>query len=110
MKPENAPHWMGGTMIAKALLACKKTLAGREEGDRMIILVTDGFSFDLANGNDEAVARELKAENIAVYAIHVADTEVPAADRHHHEPDRRRGVPLDRPGIARGRSSSGSTP
>ena len=62
MKPENVPHWMGGTMIGKALLACKEILTAREEGDRMIILVSDGESFDLSGGNDESVAQTLKRE------------------------------------------------
>jgi Ca-activated chloride channel homolog len=78
MKPENAPHWMGGTMIGKALLACREILTGREEGDRMIILVSDGESFDLRGGNDETVAQTLKRSNITVYAIHISDRNPPA--------------------------------
>ena len=77
MKPGQVPPWFGGTAIAKALLACKAVLTRREEGDRMIVLVSDGFSGDLMNGKDEEVARQLKAEGIAVYAIHAAETEVP---------------------------------
>jgi Ca-activated chloride channel family protein len=77
MKPENVPRWFGGTEIGKALLACKEILTAREEGDRMIILVTDGFSFDLSGGNDETIAQTLKRSNISVYAIHIAETAVP---------------------------------
>ena len=77
MKPEQVPHWFGGTEIGKALLACKEILTAREEGDRMIILVTDGFSFDLRGGNDETIAQTLKKSNISVYAIHIAETAVP---------------------------------
>jgi Ca-activated chloride channel homolog len=77
MKPENVPYWMGGTMIGKALLACKEILTSREEGDRMIILVSDGESFDLAGGNDESIAHTLKSSNIAVYAIHISDRPAP---------------------------------
>ena len=51
---------MAGTMIGKALLACKEILTSREEGDRMIILVSDGDSFDLSGGNDESIAQTLK--------------------------------------------------
>ena len=47
------PAGFGGTAIGKALRACKKVLADREEGDQMIVLVTDGISYDLA----EAEAR-----------------------------------------------------
>ncbi len=78
MKPENVPQWMGGTMIGKALLACKEILTSREEGDRMIILVSDGESYDLSGGNDETIAQTLKRANIAVYAIHISDRNPPA--------------------------------
>jgi Ca-activated chloride channel family protein len=78
MKPENVPYWMGGTMIGKALMACKEILTSREEGDRMVILVSDGESFDLAGGNDETIAQTLKRANIAVYAIHISDRSPPA--------------------------------
>ena len=71
MKPQNVPHWFGGTAIGKALLACKEILASRQEGDRMIILVSDGLSADLMNGNDEAVAKTLRQNQIVVYAIHI---------------------------------------
>jgi len=42
MRPEVAPSWFGGTEIGKALLACKDILTDRQEGDRMIVLVSDG--------------------------------------------------------------------
>jgi Ca-activated chloride channel family protein len=77
MRPEMAPPWMGGTEIGKALRACKQILTGRTEGDRMIVLITDGDSFDLWGGNDVIVARELKEANIVVYAIHVSDEKIP---------------------------------
>jgi Ca-activated chloride channel family protein len=69
MRPENAPDWLGGTEIGRALRSCAKVLREREEGDRMILLITDGDSFDLNNGNDKEIARELKDENITVYAV-----------------------------------------
>jgi Ca-activated chloride channel family protein len=75
LRPERLPPWFGGgTMIGMALEACLKVLAAREEGDRMIILVSDGYSFDL---NDETVARKLRDHNIPVYTIHVADGSPP---------------------------------
>jgi Ca-activated chloride channel family protein len=77
MRPENAPYWLGGTEIGKALRACRKVLAEREQGDRMIILITDGESADLWNGEDLAVAKELRADNIVVYEIHVSDERIP---------------------------------
>lgn len=77
MDPRSNPPWFGGTEIGKALLACKKVLTAREEGDRMIVLVTDGFSADLGGGRDEEIAQELRAAGIVVYCIHVASTEIP---------------------------------
>jgi Ca-activated chloride channel family protein len=77
MKPENVPPWMGGTMIGLALGACKDVLAAREGGDRMIILVTDGNSFDLQNGNDEAIAQTLKKNGIVVFEIHISEGDPP---------------------------------
>ncbi|MEM1442056.1 MAG: VWA domain-containing protein [Verrucomicrobiota bacterium] len=77
MRPEMAPSWFGGTEIGKALLACREMLASRETGDRMIILVSDGFSFDLGGNNDAKITAQLKKDNIVVYAIHIADSEVP---------------------------------
>ena len=67
----------GGTQIAKALRECRKTLIQRETGDRMIILVSDGFSSDLNGGNDMAIAKQMMADGIVVYGVHVADGGVP---------------------------------
>ena len=69
MRPENVPIWFNGTEIAKALRSCKQVLVERSEGDRMIVLVTDGESYDLYNGNAEVLARELKEANITVFVI-----------------------------------------
>lgn len=78
MRPEVVPYWFGGTEIAKALRACKTELLRHEEGDRLVILVTDGFSADLTNGNDLAIARELKSHNIRVCAILVGGMSIPS--------------------------------
>lgn len=77
MRPEVVPLWLGGTEIGKALLACREVLAKREEGDRMIILVSDGDSFDLFNGHDLEIAKKLKDDNIAVFAVHISDSAIP---------------------------------
>ena len=77
MRPEIAPPWFGGTEIAKALRACREVLIAREEGDRMIILISDGYSFDLGNGQSDELGKRLQDDNIVVYAIHIADTNVP---------------------------------
>lgn len=77
MKPGSLPYWFNGTSIGAALLACRKELIEREEGDRMIILVTDGYSADLSGGRDEEIARELKKDGIVVYTVHIAEGQIP---------------------------------
>ncbi len=79
MNPSNPKHppWMQGTAIGKALLACKEKLIEREEGDRMIILVSDGSSSDLSGGRDLEIAKTLKEHNIVVFGIHIDDSDVP---------------------------------
>lgn len=71
------PGLGAGTEIGKALQACRRTLLEREEGDRMIILVSDGASADLSGGRDAEIARSLQEAGIVVYDIHVADGEIP---------------------------------
>jgi len=78
MQPGRLPPWFNGTEIGKALLACKKVLASREEGDRLAILVSDGYSADLGGGRDEEIGRALRAAGIVVYGVHVAKGDVPA--------------------------------
>ncbi len=77
MHPRNLPSWFGGTEIGKALRACRKVLAERPDGDRMIVLVSDGFSSDLSGGQDEELAREMRADGIAVYTVHIAEGAIP---------------------------------
>jgi len=69
MRPENVPPWFNGTEIGRALRACKALLAERQEGDRMILLVTDGDSADLGGDNAETIAKEMRENNITVFAI-----------------------------------------
>jgi Ca-activated chloride channel family protein len=63
-------------MIGAALRECRKTLVEREVGDRMIVLISDGYSADLS-GRDSELAQQMIADNIIVYAVHVADGDVP---------------------------------
>ncbi|MFT7484713.1 MAG: Ca-activated chloride channel family protein [Candidatus Paceibacteria bacterium] len=77
MAPGKLPRWFNGTHIGKALLACRKVLSSREEGDRMIILVSDGYSADLYDGRDKEIARTLIADGIRVYAVHIAESSLP---------------------------------
>ena len=72
MMPGKAPPWFGGTEIGRALRACRKVLAERQEGDRMILLISDGDSSDLGDGADFVVAKDLKDHNIVMHYIHVS--------------------------------------
>ena len=71
MQPGKAPPWFGGTEIGRAFRACKRVLAEREEGDRMILLISDGDSQDLGGDQDYIVAKEMKDANIVVHYIHI---------------------------------------
>jgi Ca-activated chloride channel homolog len=79
LSPMRLPRWFsGGTSIGMALEHTLKVMAAREEGDRMIVLVTDGYSGDLSGGNDERIARKLKDAGIQVFCIHVDSSAPPA--------------------------------
>jgi Ca-activated chloride channel family protein len=48
------------------------------DGDRMIILVSDGASSDLSGGNDADIAKRCIEQGIKVFAIHIANSDAPA--------------------------------
>ena len=77
MRPENAPPGFGGTEIGKAVLGCREVLTRRSDGDRMLILVTDGWSIDLANGNGLEIAKKLKRDGIVLFAVNIQDQDAP---------------------------------
>ncbi|MFT5301216.1 MAG: Ca-activated chloride channel family protein [Mariniblastus sp.] len=71
------PGYGGGTMIGLGLKKCQEVLVTRELGDRMIVLVSDGASFDLNGNKAEEIARSLRDDNIVVYSIHIGDGMTP---------------------------------
>lgn len=73
IRPENMPPWMGGTMIANALHGCRDQLVRTEDGDRAVILISDGGSGDFSNGGDRSVAEELAAAQVRVFCISVGN-------------------------------------
>ncbi len=77
MSPQRAPPGFGGTEIGKALLACRDQLLTREEGDRMIILISDGQSADLGGSRDQQIAKELSAAGITLFAVHIGEGPIP---------------------------------
>lgn len=74
MRPETVPPAFWGTAIAKVLNGCKSELRRRDEGDKMIVLITDGESYDLRDSHEE-LARTLRAEGVAVFCIIVGGFE-----------------------------------
>jgi len=72
IRPEKMPPYMGGTRIGFALRAVQKSLLALPEGDRMVILVSDGESADLYGGQAEELGSSLSRDGIVVYYIHVA--------------------------------------
>lgn len=72
MSPDIAPDAFGGTAIAKALRGCKKELMTRDEGDKMILMITDGESYDLRD-NDAAIAKEMADAKITVFCVIAAN-------------------------------------
>jgi Ca-activated chloride channel family protein len=79
LSPQKLPKWFsGGTSIGAALEHTLKVMAARTDGDRMIILLTDGYSYDLANGRDVAIAQKLQAAGIQVFCIHIDNSAPPA--------------------------------
>jgi Ca-activated chloride channel family protein len=75
MRPENNVPGFGGTEIGKAVLGCREMLTSRAEGDRMLILVTDGWSSDLSNGAELDIAKRLKRDGITLFAVNIQESE-----------------------------------
>lgn len=75
MRPETAPPGFGGTEIGKAVLGAREVLTSRSEGDRMMILVTDGFSSDLSNGAEMEIAKRLRRDDIKLFAVNIQESE-----------------------------------
>lgn len=44
----------------------------------MIVLISDGASSDLSNGNDTDIAKKLRDSNITVFAVHIGSSEAPS--------------------------------
>jgi Ca-activated chloride channel homolog len=77
--PETQPTHMGGTMIGAALDFCRQNMvAEAAEGDRLIILVSDGMSGDLGGDAALRIGGALKDDGITVFHIHIDESDVPA--------------------------------
>ena len=78
--PRYQPSHMGGTRIGHALEFClSNMMTEASEGDRMIVLVSDGVSSDLQDGGAAmALSDDLIDSNITLYHVHVGNSAVPA--------------------------------
>jgi Ca-activated chloride channel family protein len=63
----------GFTFIAKALGGAITPLSKHAEGDRMIILITDGEGEDIGGGREREVIAQLKHHNIVVFVVAMND-------------------------------------
>ncbi len=64
-------RWWDGTKVGNALLACAELLEQRHEGDRMVIVLTDGESPDLEGGAAAQIGQTLRSKRILVYGVSV---------------------------------------
>jgi Ca-activated chloride channel homolog len=69
LQPVRQLPWFGGTLIGRALEGCKERLVRTKEGDRAIILITDGGSGDFGGGRDRQIAQQLAEAKIRVFTI-----------------------------------------
>lgn len=78
LSPRQLPPWFpGGTSIGMALEHALKVVSARPDGDRMIVLLTDGMSGDIMNGQDAVIAGKLKDAGIQVFCIHIDESDPP---------------------------------
>jgi Ca-activated chloride channel family protein len=80
--PLMQPSHMGGTMIGAALRFCRANMVAEStQGDRMIVLVSDGMSGDLGGSEPQTIGEEMKASGIVVYHIHIDESDPPSEVR-----------------------------
>jgi Ca-activated chloride channel homolog len=68
----------GGTFIAKAVDGAITPLLRYPEGDRMMILLTDGESHDIERGSERDVIGRLRRHKIVVFCISMIEEEIAA--------------------------------
>jgi len=77
LRPEDLPGHFGGTEIGKALRYCHQKLMEPGEGDRLLILLSDGYSADLHGTTARDIGAELAGDNVVLYSIHIGDGSPP---------------------------------
>lgn len=71
VNPRAVPPSLGGTRVAHAVEYAESVLLKQEKGDRMMIVLTDGESPDLAAGKASLLGKRLSASGIVLHAINV---------------------------------------
>lgn len=80
LDPKKISSYMGGTRIGNALWKILPIMQ-KEDGDRMIILLTDGQSSDLMPDQVYKVTKALKDAQITVYSVFTGNDNAPDALR-----------------------------
>ncbi|MBY0111823.1 MAG: VWA domain-containing protein [Phycisphaerales bacterium] len=80
--PERQPPNMGGTRIGAALKYAAGVMAAEsgETGERVLILISDGDSFDVLGGRQYELAAVLRDARIRLFYIHVGNDMLPVAE------------------------------
>lgn len=75
LRPGKLPHQFGGTEIGKAIEFCSSRVAMRGDGngDRLLILLSDGISSDLYDDRAAKIGNALKENSIVLHAVHIGD-------------------------------------
>lgn len=76
LDPEALPHHLMSTRIAHAVRFTSKTLSQQQDGDRLMVLLSDGYSSDL-DGVARQIGLELAADRIVLYTIQIGDEAAP---------------------------------
>lgn len=86
LRPELLPQQLSGTEIGKAVKFCNEKLSERGEGDRMLILISDGESADLDGSKARQIGVDLAEQQVVLYAIYIGDGAAPQDLRDLAEP------------------------
>ena len=64
-------EWWDRTLVGNAIETASELLETRSDGGRMMIVLTDGETPDMADGRAVEIGQALKAKQIVLYAISV---------------------------------------
>lgn len=80
--PERQPPGMGGTQIGSALRYAASVMDAEagETGERVLILISDGDSYDVRGGRQYELAAVLRDARIRMFYIHVGNDMLPVPE------------------------------